>query len=164
MSSTSGSSSTMRTFFTRFATTSFQIALQRIGVVRALGEHHPAVALDDLAELDRVVPLPTKDIEGAEDLVRVDHRDHPDPEVEDVRHLLVVDVAETLDLAEDRRDLPGVAPDQRVAVPWEHSGEIARNAAAGDVRSDVHADGTAERVQRRRVDEGRAQQLVGQRV
>ena len=41
---------------------------------------------------------------------------HADAEVEHARHLVVGDVAEALDLSEDRRHLPGGAIDDGVVV------------------------------------------------
>ena len=54
---------------------------------------HPPNAVDDLADEPRVVPGRAHDVDGARVSSALDHREHPESEVEDVLHLVVGHVA-----------------------------------------------------------------------
>ena len=105
-----------------------------------------------------------QDVEGAVRVVGGDDGEHADPEVEDVLHLLLGDAARGS--ARPRRSwyVPGATGHQRVAAVGEHSGQVAGDAPAGDVREGVHVDSASQVEHRRRVDVARAKQLGAERV
>src|SRR5258706_1404522 len=103
-------------------------------------------------------------VERAMYVVRRHHHDHADPEVEDVRHLPGLDVAELLDLVEDPRRLPCIAIDMRVTALREHTRQVAGDPATGDVGNAAHVDSPQQCEDRGRVDDGRPQQLFGEVV
>src|SRR5690606_22711215 len=73
-----------------------------------------AVALGGRPDLHRPVTGRAQQVDGAERLVGRDHHHHADAEVEDLAHLVGVDLALTPDLAEDARLFPGAGVDSRV--------------------------------------------------
>src|SRR5438132_12480814 len=75
---------------------------------------HVAVAVGHDPDVDRLDAVRAQEVVGVEDVVGIDDDRHPDPEVEHARHLVVVDVAEALDLAEDLGYVPGVAVEDGV--------------------------------------------------
>src|SRR3954451_23501403 len=91
----------------------------RMRAIALADEVDVAVAVGDLADLDGAVAVGAQVVDG---LVAVHgrHRDHhADPEVEDLRHLLVGDRADALDLAEDARHLPLPSPHDGIDVRAE---------------------------------------------
>ena len=111
------------------------------------------------------VALGAQQVERAVHLVRRDHHDHADAEVEDLAHLVVAHLAEPLDLTEDPRRLPR-AEDRccGVGALGEHADDVAREAAAGDVGDRAHVDLPEQRGDGRRVDDRRHEQLVAEAV
>src|SRR4051794_26031270 len=105
----------------------------RMRAIALADEVDVAVAVGDLADLDGAMSVGAEVVDG---LVAVHrgHRDHhADPEVEDLRHLVVGDRADALDLSEDARDLPLPAAHDGIDVRAEHARQVALDAAARDV-------------------------------
>ena len=80
-------------------------------------EPHVAVPGRDPPDLGGAVALGAEQVERAVRLVGRDHHHHADAEVEDLAHLVVGDLAEALDLAEDARRLPRARVDDRRRRP-----------------------------------------------
>ena len=73
----------------------------------------------DHADEPRLVAAAAHRVERGGTSVTGDDREHPEPEVEDVLHLVVANVAGRLDHAEDARLLPSAPLHDRVAVVRE---------------------------------------------
>ena len=82
------------------------------------------------------------------DLIRRHDQHHADAHVEDAQHLLGVDVAVLVQVAEDRQHRPRAELDLRVERLRKHARHVVGEAAAGDVRERVQGALLDERQQR----------------
>src|SRR3954471_23160729 len=88
------------------------------------GYENPSATLDNLPNWPRIVTSRTHRVQGSEQVLSGHNGEHPEPEIEDVLHLVVGHAAGSLDLGEDARHLPLGAVDVGVAVAGEHALEV----------------------------------------
>src|SRR5689334_4357970 len=100
--------------------------------VRTQHPHH-ARTLDDLAGLPRLDLTGGQERQGPVGVFRGDHREHADAHVERALHFRALDPAPGLYEIEDRLRPPGGPVDDRIRVVGQYPGQVARDAAAGDV-------------------------------
>src|SRR5262249_3368090 len=127
-------------------------------------EHRPTRAGGDLADDPALVALGPDRVEGGTGGLGRYNGQHAEPEVEDVLHFGVGDCARGLDLGEDARPLPGVTPDDGVAVVGEDAGKVPDDAAHSHGGGGGQGAGAAEVQHRGRVNDARTEELVGERV
>ena len=92
-----------------------------------------ALAANDASDDDMAFVGAVEDGLGLLDLFGWDDGDEADAHVEGAQHLVLVHVAERLQMLEQRGYVPGGQVDQRAHALWEDARQVLRDAAAGDV-------------------------------
>src|ERR1035437_7484452 len=121
-------------------------------------------AFADLADDPGLTARSSEGIESPAGVGSAHHREHPQPEVEDVLHLVVGNTAGALDDREDPRDIPPAARHHRITVFGEDPDQVPGDPTPGDVAERMNLDAPSQLEHRGRVDDAWTEQLRAEGV
>ena len=108
-----------------------------VGVGRAHRYSTPVAPGDDFADDVASWPAACQRAQRLVGRVGLDHQRHADAAVEDPVHFVLGHRAQALNLAEDLRLRPGRPVEHGAQAVGQHPGQVAHDAAAGDVGAGV---------------------------